>query len=51
MDDSSTKISVGIGFGTALAMIISYTAYKSIGYAILHGMLSWIYVIYYWVKY
>lgn len=41
----------GIGMGTALAMIISYAKWESIGYAILHGLLSWIYVIYYWIKF
>jgi len=37
--------------GTCLAMIISYTAWKSIPWAIFHGLLSWIYVIYYWFTY
>jgi len=37
----------GISFGAALAMIISYTAWESIPWAILHGILSWIYVIFY----
>jgi len=41
----------GISFGSALAMVISYTAYKSIGWAIFHGLLSWVYVIYYIIKY
>jgi hypothetical protein len=38
---------VGIGFGTALAISISWSANKSIGWAIVHGFLSWVYVIYY----
>ncbi len=37
----------GIGFGTALAIAISWSANKSILWAIIHGALSWIYVIYY----
>lgn len=41
----------GISFGSALAMVISYTAYKSIGWAIVHGLLSWVYVVYYLIKY
>ena len=41
----------GISFGTCLAMIISYTAWKSIFWAIIHGILGWIYVIYYIFKY
>ena len=46
-----SSIKKGISFGTCLAMIISYTAWKSIPWAIFHGLLSWIYVIYYWAKY
>ena len=41
----------GIGFGCALAMILSYTHWHSVGWAILHGLLNWIYVIYYVIKY
>ena len=44
-------VKTGISFGSALAMIIIYTAYKSIGWAIVHGVLSWIYVIYYIIRY
>jgi len=32
-------------------MVISYNAWHSIWWAILHGILSWIYVIYYAIKY
>lgn len=41
---------VGIGFGTALAITISWSANKSIGWAIVHGILSWVYVVYYALK-
>lgn len=34
----------GVGFGSALAMIISYDAHHSVFWAILHGLLGWIYV-------
>ena len=37
----------GVSFGTALAIAISFTANQSIGWAILHGIFSWFYVIYY----
>ncbi len=37
----------GITFGSALAMVISFTVNKSVFWAIIHGLLSWIYVIYY----
>ena len=41
----------GIGMGACLAMIISYTKWQSIGWAILHGLFNWVYVIYYVIKY
>lgn len=47
---TTSIIRKGISFGSCLAMIISYTAYHSIGWAIIHGCLSWIYVIYYLIK-
>lgn len=37
----------GITFGTALAIAISWSANKSIIWAIIHGILGWLYVIYY----
>jgi hypothetical protein len=39
----------GITFGSALAICISWSLYKSILWAVIHGLLSWIYVIYYMV--
>ncbi len=50
MPASSNAAKVGIGFGTALAITISWSANKSILWAIIHGFLSWIYVIYYALK-
>ena len=41
----------GVSLGSCLAMIISYTAWKSIPWAIIHGIFSWLYVIYYAFKY
>ena len=41
----------GIGFGSALAIAISWTANKSLFWAIVHGLLSWLYVIYYAIRY
>jgi hypothetical protein len=37
----------GISFGTALAIVISWSQNQSILWAILHGVFSWFYVIYY----
>jgi len=48
---AKTSVKAGISFGSCLAMIISYTAWKSIPWAIFHGLLSWVYVIYYAIKY
>jgi len=48
---SGTAAKAGIGFGTALAIAISWSANKSILWAIVHGLLSWIYVIYYAIRY
>jgi hypothetical protein len=35
----------GVGFGSALAIAISYTNNHSILWAIIHGILGWLYVI------
>jgi hypothetical protein len=54
MSDSTQHVAkatkVGVGFGTALAISISWSVNKSIGWAIVHGVLSWVYVIYYAMK-
>lgn len=39
----------GIGFGSVLAIVISYHAWTSIPWAIFHGLLGWLYVIYFWL--
>lgn len=44
---SSGAATASIGFGAALAMVMSWTANKAILWALLHGVLGWIYVIYY----
>jgi len=49
--DAKANIRTGISLGSALAMIISYVNWHSIGWAIVHGLLSWGYVIYYLIKY
>jgi hypothetical protein len=36
----------GVGFGSALAMVISYDANHSLLWAIIHGILGWLYVVY-----
>jgi len=37
----------GITLGSCLAVVVSYSAWQSIPWAILHGVFSWAYVIYY----
>jgi hypothetical protein len=37
----------GITMGSTLAMVISWDAHHSILWAMIHGFLSWFYVIYY----
>ncbi len=44
-------IKKGLSFGSALAMVISYVNWHSVGWAIFHGLLSWVYVIYYVLRY
>ena len=44
-------ITKGLSFGAVLAMVISYVKWHSIGWAILHGLLNWFYVIYYIFQY
>lgn len=40
-------VRTGIGIGTVLAVVISWSNHHSILWAIIHGLLSWVYVIYY----
>ena len=47
MAHTATAATAGIGFGTALAITISWSVNKSILWAIIHGVFSWFYVIYF----
>ncbi len=56
MDENKSNVvektvKTGITFGSALAMVISYTTWRSVGWAIFHGLLSWVYVIYFVLRY
>lgn len=44
-------IKKGISFGTCLAMVISYVTWKSVLWAIIHGLFGWLYVLYFLIKY
>ena len=37
---------MGIAFGSCMAIVISYTSWRSIPWAILHGAMGWGYVIF-----
>ena len=37
----------GISLGSAIAVTISWSLHKSLLWVIIHGLLSWFYVIYY----
>ena len=47
MSDRYNGVRAGIGFGSALAITISWSVNKSILWAIIHGAFSWFYVVYY----
>lgn len=44
--NKEAAVSSGISMGTALAMILSYKKNADIFLAIVHGIFSWVYVIY-----
>ena len=43
----TTAAQTGIGLGAAIAVVLSWQRNKSIFFMILHGVLSWFYVIYF----
>lgn len=47
MSHQNDAVKAGISFGSALAMVISWSQNGSVLWAILHGIFSWFYVIYY----
>ena len=51
MSSTNTAAKAGIGFGSALAITISWSANHSILWAILPGLFGWFYVIYYAIRY
>ncbi len=57
MDNTNRKetitktVKTGIGFGSALAMVISYVNWHSVLWAMIHGVLGWVYVLYYVIRY
>jgi hypothetical protein len=47
MSVGKESVKAGISFGSALAIVISWSQNHSILWAIVHGIFSWLYVIYY----
>ena len=44
---ASNAAKAGISLGSAIAVAISWSVNKSIIWAVVHGVLSWLYVLYY----
>lgn len=42
-----SEVSLGVGLGSMIAVSISWGIHHGIWWAILHGVLSWFYVIYF----
>ena len=51
MSRKGEVVKTGITFGSALAMVISWSANKSLLWVIEHGLLSWLYVVYYALRF
>ncbi len=47
MSNRAGAAQAGIGLGSAIAVAVSWSLHKSILWAIIHGVLSWFYVIYF----
>lgn len=47
MSRSGKTVWTGISMGAALAMILSWSGNTSVVWAIIHGILSWFYVLYF----
>jgi hypothetical protein len=42
-------VSSGIGLGTVIAVIISWITWHDVGWTIIHGLLGWLFVIWYFL--
>lgn len=45
--NSTTMIEKGVGLGTVIAVVTSWSRNNSVLWAIFHGLCSWIYVVYF----
>lgn len=51
MSNTKTTVTYTTSLGSTLAVVLSYSINKSILWAILHGIFSWFYVIYFAIAY
>lgn len=51
MSERSQTVYSGCSLGSIIAVVLSYSINHSIGWAILHGLFGWFYVIYFAIKY
>ena len=49
-DNKSAPVTAGIGMGSIIAGLISWSYTHSLGWTILHVFAGWFYVIYSWFK-
>lgn len=47
MNSMNYSVPSGIGLGTIIAVVASWSRNKSVGWAIVHAIFGWLYVIYY----
>lgn len=41
--------SAGVGLGNVIAALVSWSLNHSIGWAFVHGLCGWLYLLYYWL--
>lgn len=51
MSRETNYYNCGVSTGSIIAAVLSYMKWHSIGWAIIHFLFGWLYVIYYLVKY
>lgn len=45
--NKKSRVGAGIGIGNVIAIVLSWSVNHSIIWAIIHGILSWVYIVYY----
>jgi len=44
---SKNSVGAGIGIGNIIAIVISWSVNHSVLWALIHGILGWLYIVYY----